>query len=68
MNVHQDHARIELLFRKATLPSLSPLSSPRVRSLAQRLIEGAPALTTGEMRELAEAVLEHQISNGRQDE
>lgn len=50
----------------ATTPRapLSPLASERVRALALRLIEGAPALTFGEMRELADALLEH---NARSD-
>ena len=37
----------------------SPVASDRIRALAIRAIEGAPALTAGEMRELAEAILEH---------
>ena len=37
----------------------SPVASERVRALALRAIEGAPALSAGEMRELAEAILEH---------
>lgn len=41
--------------------TFSPVASDRVRSLALRAIEGAPALTAGEMRELAEAILDHNV-------
>ncbi len=37
----------------------SPLASERILGLATRALEGAPALTAGEMRELASAVLAH---------
>ena len=40
-------------------PPISSVASERVRALAIRAIEGAPALTAGEMRELANAILEH---------
>ena len=39
--------------------TFSPVASERIRALAVRAIEGAPALTAGEMRELAEAIIEH---------
>ena len=45
---------------------VSPVASERVRALALRAIEGAPALTAGEMRELAEAILEHTALSDRQ--
>lgn len=44
---------------RATPSRRSPVASERIRMLARRIIEGAPALTVGEMRELAEAIVEH---------
>ncbi len=42
----------------------SPLTSDRIRNLVKRALIGAPSLTHGEVRELAEAV---QVYLGRDD-
>lgn len=39
--------------------AVSPVASDRIRALASRIVGGAPALTAGEMREFADAILEH---------
>lgn len=41
------------------LAHVSPVEIERVRVLARRAIAGAPALTLGEVRELAEAIAGH---------
>ena len=43
----------------AGMLSVSPIETDRIRALATRALEGAPALTPGEVRELAGAVLGH---------
>ena len=43
----------------AAMLGMSPIETDRVRSLAIRVLQGAPALTPGEVRELAGAVLAH---------
>ena len=43
----------------AAMLSMSPIETDRIRALATRALEGAPALTPGEVRELAGAVLAH---------
>ena len=43
----------------ARVLSASPIETDRVRALATRALEGAPALTPGEVRELAAGILAH---------
>ena len=46
--------------------AVSPVASDRIKALASRAVEGAPALTSGEMRELADAILEHNVRSEQQ--
>ena len=43
----------------ATRLTMSPIETDRIRALAMRAVEGAPALTPGEVRELAGAIITH---------
>ena len=61
MNLHETRASRP---RRHSAAHISPLASDRIRALANRAMEGAPALTAGEMRELAEAILEHNVLSG----
>lgn len=61
MDVHKTRRRTG---RTYPSPLPSPITSDRIKALAARAMEGAPALTAGEMRELAEAILEHQGLSG----
>ncbi len=51
--------------RRVPIPDRSPVETDRVRALAARALQGAPALTRGEVRELAKAVVEHQAFSAR---
>lgn len=64
MTLHADTAPVGAQHDIAA--TLSPVASERVRALALRAIEGAPALSAGEMRELADAILEHNALSAQQ--
>ena len=63
MDIHLDTQATNARHNSAS--AISPVASERVRALATRAMEGAPALTAGEMRELADAILEHNALSER---